>query len=425
MRSAQADTNHLTSDFHRHLEGALFANELIAITRNIDIPFTPKTVSFICAYSATGLRKKTIEYFIRRLSTRWIRLALLKIYITHRNNPAHGKKLAATFLAQAADAVFAQAQNEGITTLNLLISPFAYAVDGDLSADRFAQIAIQLTHRHHPPEEASLYRSWERLNQKHMRTTAFLSAGEILRCIRRQADVYKAKGLTVYLTLAMRRDRDLHLIANTAPWHRTATQARDLFENHIIDLVDLCGPETNPQLAVSQFTRFFTKLTKNGTPFTIHAGELAENQADLAYQNMSDAAELGACMLGHAVRLLDDHPEAKRIRNLVIRKKIVILVNITSNQYTGLTHKPTQHPFLTPLFTKQPNLTRKIIFTLATDDPVIFSHTPGNALANEYRKFLCITGKASLTEQQDDSIPARNEKIVARRLAIITKRTKK
>ncbi|KAB2964072.1 MAG: adenosine deaminase, partial [Thermoanaerobaculia bacterium] len=114
---------------------------------------------------------------------------------------------------------------------------------------------------------------------------------------------------------------------------------------------------------LSAYAELFRRARRGGLGLTAHAGEVA-GSADL-----ETALALGVDRLGHATQLA----ARRKLLAEVIRRRIPVEVNLTSNLRTGAVRVVGEHPVREWFRAGVP-------IALGTDDPGVF----GNDLAGEY-----------------------------------------
>lgn len=139
--------------------------------------------------------------------------------------------------------------------------------------------------------------------------------------------------------------------------------------------LDLAGDEVNYR--AYPFAPLFREARRKGFGITIHAGEIT------GPGSIYEAVEiLGAHRIGHGVKAIED----VNVLDLLMFKKVVLEMCLTSNLQTGAVKELKEHPF--------PALSRLgILVTLNTDDPGVSCTT----LTDEY--LLAIRGLGMTQEE--------------------------
>lgn len=126
--------------------------------------------------------------------------------------------------------------------------------------------------------------------------------------------------------------------------------------------LDLAGDEINYR--AYPFASLFREARRKGLGITIHAGEVT------GPGSIYEAVEiLGAHRIGHGVKAIED----VNVLDLLMFKKVVLEICLTSNLQTGAVKRLEEHPF-TALFRLG------VFVTLNTDDPGISA----TSLTDEY-----------------------------------------
>ncbi len=180
--------------------------------------------------------------------------------------------------------------------------------------------------------------------------------------------VAREKGIRLSFLITITRDTDL----GTAK--ELVQLALDLRGKGVVGL-DLAGDEVNYR--AYPFAPLFRDARRKGLGITIHAGEVT------GPGSIYEAVEvLGAHRIGHGVRAIED----VNVLDLLMFKKVVLEICLTSNLQTGAVRKLEEHPF--------PALFRLgILVTLNTDDPGI----SGTSLTDEY---LLALRKFGMTQEE-------------------------
>ncbi len=126
--------------------------------------------------------------------------------------------------------------------------------------------------------------------------------------------------------------------------------------------IDLAGDEV--RYPPEPFIPFFKEAKEEGLGITIHAGEWAS-----AYGVAQALDKLGADRIGHGIRALEN----SKVLRMVLERKPVFEVCLTSNLQTGVVMQMSHHPFADMLDVGLPA-------TLNTDDPTVSNCT----LTDEY-----------------------------------------
>ena len=149
--------------------------------------------------------------------------------------------------------------------------------------------------------------------------------------------------------------------------------------------LDLAGDEA--QHPVEKYAELFAKAREYNIPFTIHAGEAA------GAESVRKAVELGACRIGHGVRINEDESVMKLVRD----KGIFLEMCPSSNRLTRACADMTKYPLLD-------YLDYGIKVTLNTDDFAII----GTDIAGEFDYMRNILGMTADQERQiiENSIEA-------------------
>lgn len=174
--------------------------------------------------------------------------------------------------------------------------------------------------------------------------------------------------------------------------------AIDRKESGIVGL-DLAGDEV--RYPPEPFIPFFAEAKQEGLGITIHAGEWAS-----AYGVAQALEKLSADRIGHGIRALEN----SKVLRLVLERKPVFEVCLTSNLQTGVVMQMAHHPFMDMLDVGLPA-------TLNTDDPTISNctltdefETAVNAFGLSYKTLRKMTltsaGAAFLPEKQKKELVA-------------------
>ena len=164
---------------------------------------------------------------------------------------------------------------------------------------------------------------------------------------------------------------------NEAENMETVSVAKKYLTHHGgVTAIDLAGAEA--LFPTRCFRSVFDKARELGIPFTIHAGE-----ADGA-DSIRDAIDIGACRIGHGVRLYED----EKLLRIVAEKGITLEMCPTSNRQTHAVADMKNYPFMD-------YLSRGIKVTLNTDDPAI----EGTTIAEEFRLMEKDFGLTSVQER--------------------------
>lgn len=385
------------SEFHRHSEGFLYPSQLFAIAEHpeVNVGFSEQSKVeiqriFEQTFKAqenqppTEKKKKSLENFIARLSTRWMRLIIAKIMV-HASSSDESRRRIRFCLSLFVDTQLKQAfDREKLTFLNLLYSPFNMVIDGDLHHDRLDKLEKgSLINEERETYEALKNKdlhgeqyedygvSWIQYAQTvHKITTGFL-------------EMKKNKGefYTIIKTLSLRREIELFL--SHYPTHeqlqqpsklsllqRQAYQVMNdlhrLFCDGAIDIVDICGNETLEKFKLVEMILFLLELVKRSITTSVHAGELDFlKKRKQGKENLSTALNLkNLLMIAHALRLLDKNNE--KLLELAGKIEMIIAWNLRSNKETGLSAGPKYH---TAVRNFNELVQHNTIDVLATDDP--------------------------------------------------------
>ena len=149
--------------------------------------------------------------------------------------------------------------------------------------------------------------------------------------------------------------------------------------------LDLAGDEANNP--AEKYMELFAKARDYHIPLTIHAGEAA------GAESVRKAIELGACRIGHGVRINEDESVMKMVRD----KGIFLEMCPSSNRITRACADMTKYPLLDYL-----NYGIKV--TLNTDDLAII----GTDITKEFDYMRDLLGMTPAQEQQiiENSIEA-------------------
>ncbi len=143
----------------------------------------------------------------------------------------------------------------------------------------------------------------------------------------------------------------------------TVEIAKDMLVKHGgVVAIDLAGAEG--LYPTSKYKKLFEKASKYGIPFTIHAGE-----AD-GVESVIEAINMGACRIGHGVRMAGN----EEVMKLIADKKICVEMCPTSNKITKAISDMKDYPIID-------FLNRGIKVTVNTDDSAIERTT----LSNEFK----------------------------------------
>jgi adenosine deaminase len=396
-------------DLHRHLEGSLFAEDLIVIMETMGLPFDNSTIQAIRTQVRDGLQENTIHHFIAMLTTRWMKVALLKIYMAYSHNPEEANQHAGELIDRITQRVLLDAKEEGITFLNVLTSSLNMAVDGDLSLPEVKKTSDAMfkdARRTSPfrDEEYQVYRSFQK-QLEHESFAGVVAVGLTSEEVLRRIDGIRKEGNKGFpetlLSFSLRRDKDKDKICNGANFIPVVEMIERLFVDGVIDLVDLCGDESNPEYAMEKYTEFFEELGKRGIPFTLHAGEIHYWNRSYAYRNLLEAIQLKPLMIAHAVRLLDNNKRAQGIVELALKYGVNLALNVSSNIKTGITQSAGQHNLLSKLLAGSGVNTP--LASVSTDDPVVYARKHDvDVLQKEYMIIAKVGVKKGKNKEQTE-----------------------
>lgn len=346
-------------NLHRHVEGVLTASDLFAIAKRV-LPDAYTTMPWHTVRTALSKKHRpSFENFLQRLPTRWMKLIVNE---STKQNVSSEIPLRAMF-----NVLLTKAAKEKINIVEFLASPFALA-SNELSVESYCHIFRSCVDNH--PQ--SVWAGEKGLHDGRMEVGLKF-------CIRREQEPESMLLTTEENTLSIKGKRLAHQILR-------------LYQNGSIVGVDMAGDEQREDRRLSHFQAFFAYLTHASIPFTVHAGELPQGARfrDLAYDNLSFAVRHGASRIGHAVRLFDESPRFMSLLVEALEKGIYFELNLTSNQWTGVTPDPTNHPIIRAvrrehsLFRTNAALHQKLLdhITISDDDPVVFGESD-TSLADE------------------------------------------
>lgn len=161
--------------------------------------------------------------------------------------------------------------------------------------------------------------------------------------------------------------------------------------------VDLAGNEA--RYPAAPFRSMFREAKEDGLGITIHAGEW-----DGANSVWDAVGNIGADRIGHGIRVMED----PGILSILVEREIVLEVCPSSNVYSGVVDKLSNHPL--------PDLIRQSVHTtINTDDPLVCNIDLSDemALSVQYMKLttddlkhniLCAARSAFLPPVQRDKL---------------------
>jgi len=303
---------------HRHFEGTFTLSHLRELSQEIsrdldvDLKLKDETWDSISKIMA-GTGERDLPSFIARLSTRWLRLMLIKGVMDGADGHEIIKKYADHFLQLADD--------EGIKTIEFLLSPFAFCKEGDLGIDYIDDLP-----KNAPEEEKEIIEQWKlrsaEIDQDNI-PTLFSLCGAVNDLIKEKyrvinEDFSDDKRMGVGFRLCLRREKKAEEFLTTeieetakrfgGDRSELISQIVELYKAEVIQGVDIAGVESSKDLFL--YNKLFTRLDQYGIPCTVHVAEMPESEAEKAYKNLETAiVNSRALRLGHAVRLFDDNAE--------------------------------------------------------------------------------------------------------------------
>lgn len=102
--------------------------------------------------------------------------------------------------------------------------------------------------------------------------------------------------------------------------------------------IDLAGPEAGFPISAHPGVVRLTSRQASRTNLTLHAGEAA------GVDSIWEAVNAGARRIGHGTRLIDDIVADKSLLKVILEKKILLEVCLSSNQQTGCVTSVSEHP---------------------------------------------------------------------------------
>lgn len=379
------------TDLHRHLEGSVRRSELVVLAEKYGIPFWGSTLKAMLKVYPD--RPRSVERFMNRLITRYLRLAVAKLSLQENDKTTHHTVIE-TFLSDLYEGQIATIQKlEDLQVLNFLFCPRNIASDGDLSTHNLEHM---LEHNHLLPEEKAVY---SQLLQKRQATQeiGFTSVDYIQSVGKIRSSLETKYGIQIFITAAFRRDYDAQFLQqHPEKLQHIILDLKRLFAQGCFDMVDICGEESKAY-PLSNYANFIKIAQANHLPFTVHAGETHYRQRKVGYGNLAQALpnkdqlppEYPFLMVAHALRLLDEIAEATeilaRMQHIPQLRLTALLLNVTSNYEFGLISHHNGHPLLLKLLKIDRELSDQLLIVPSTDDPnVRFPEQAVDSLGEEY-----------------------------------------
>lgn len=391
-------------ELHRHVEGVLNAHELQQIATNLGITLEPEIVESMHAVMNDQNHEPNLANFINKLSTRWMRLILIKGIVDH--DVDYRTTLEAFF-----DTILDKAYAEGIETLELLASPFNMSYEGNLF--------MMLPPNGATEAEKALYQRWnqyvypKRMDGQQVKSlpniegychtfkTAVTKAENAHRFCwggtkTDEADQRMEVGLRFcfrreeWSEAALKNDPRLATESLTTHGYQVMKRVKRLHDQGYISACDIAGLEYAPDYPLSDYSALLHFLETNGILFTVHAAEITPNgNLERARANLKTALRFkkGLIRIGHATRLFDT--ENADLLEEVIEGGIGLEGNATSNIATTVVPYLSRHPYYSAhrfehaYLLKHPEQFERLIPLLGfyTDDPIIIDAE--NPLAHE------------------------------------------
>lgn len=392
----------VTVELHRHFEGSVFLKRLLAIyddhfgshryTRLPELDVTKETRDFMFQTIEEGLKERSLENFIKLLSTRWIRFLAVKIMLAF--DPEIAKQKLAEFLKALISDVIIKAISpegingaeggEGIDFLVLLICPFNMTIDGDLKAENLAKI---VSANHLTPQEKETYQLWLGKPEE-ARKKSGVTFEEYVELISATRDeIVKKREFQhkdVAITLALRRDADFDFLTDPDKLEERALLLQKLYARKKFEFVDLCGDETKAKYGAKHAVPLFRLLKLLGVLTSWHFLELNSKKRGLTNENIEAIQELPSLtfFMNHVVRALDRFPSNTKLRKAILDQQSVITVNVSSNDKTQTVSKIESHPYIKG-FSRPNQFLEQALLAFCTDDPTILSSDWETALQVE------------------------------------------
>ena len=394
-------------DFHRHIEGGLFLLQLVQIAQEFGVGFSNETVVTIQEQldilrgkvaDTTGKKEsKSIERFIRLLSTRWMRLIIAKIMVRPDLDDLTAQKNVSDCVARFIEvAVEHGVKVERLSLLNLLYCPLSLAVDGDLEDPQ--RITGELL-----KEEVISYQALASLKDHKKRGITWKQYVEI--ASKKRAYLEEKYGIRLILTTSFRKDRDQRKLQDPA-WIADAGDFLDIaFISEQTDCVDLCGPERK-EYALEKFPDLINDFGQRTFYMSIHGGEVRFEEKEVGYANLSVITQLpNVAFIPHGVRITDRNKRAAQINANYEKHPASILLNGRSNIETGLFKRLTRHRYIINKMKLGTNAHSAIVQVFrdavpCSDDPAVYTDQPENTMRSEFHALL--KALHSLSEQLFD-----------------------
>jgi len=328
-------------DIHRHIEGSIFIDQIVEIAKKMRVAFDSETIEFMQAKVEQGLAVPSLESFIQMLSTRWLRLLIAKVMIDRRTDEK--SRAVSTTIDMFFKTVITHAfEVEELQVLNLLFSPRNLSVNGDLHPDK---LHLLLETSDITPEEKRIYETLILLSEYHKYPRGITwqeytrKVGKLRRTVERKFG-YK-KRLT--LTLSLRRNKflgDLDFLTDEENKYQNLRDLHHLFVAEMYDYLDICGNENDANGSLEKLFPFLASVQTLDIPTTVHVAEMTEEHKKTAESNMSHALSLPhpPSMLAHSVLLnlaTQDNDKMLRAQETIIHERLILLLNISSNMFTG------------------------------------------------------------------------------------------
>ncbi|MEO8581672.1 MAG: hypothetical protein ABI425_03760 [Patescibacteria group bacterium] len=393
-------------DLHRHVEGSVVIDALTYLAEKYGVPFTETTICRMNKNYESDDTRGSLEKFIDKLSTRWMKLLLAKIMV---NTPdaALAKKVVAECVHDFYDLMVANASNiEGLKVMNILFSPRNLAVDGDLSVEKIQEyLQKKDAKKDLIDEEKKVYNDWIH----HCDAKKGLSWTEYIKVVgESRKKLSKEYGMQLLITASFRRDMDSDFLRqSTYHLEKIGDELQYLFGKEYFDIVDICGLESLPQYKLWKYMRFYRQMDKRIIPISGHVAELNDKEYLMANQNLTAAVRDKPTweynypfrILAHAVGIAGKNVTTQRIRDDFAKKSeirgTIIALNASSNEATTVVNSALTHPLALQSFelflkNQRPvngNGHRKPLSlntVVTSDDPNAFSKIPVMSLQNEF-----------------------------------------
>jgi len=391
----------LGTNLHCHFEGILNSSDLEHIAERLGKISNFKTSTWVLIEKIMNGENESLNGFLNRLSGRWIRLLLIKAVLK-------GHHTFDTAFPYFVKSVLEKIYNEGVGMLELMVSVMTLTNEGDFFLVPIKEDFI--------PEEIQLInlwnqqvKSWQRVRSPEIKTLSVQHCFKLFNKIIEEDKRYCYSGqkkantfqMEIGLKFMIRREKDKRYSNYSETLAMEVNKIKDLYNNNLIVGVDIAGDECNMKTYLDDYSVFLKKLNELEIPFTVHAGEIPENDTKLkklAYANLKDSVLLSPKRIGHAVRLFDKNLKMMVLLRKVLKKKIFIEVNVSSNILTKTVDNAEVHPILLamkgkhPLFKKNRELLDRLyeLILVCDDDPV--TGKSKNSIAHELALTTFFTG---------------------------------